>query len=333
MARFGYARAVRAVLVASVLGVALSALPAHADVGSPQEVASRLAATAEAHAKAGNYLAAATAYREAYGVSSDVRYLCNVGVAYHRAPDLARAQIYLTECVVRGSSLDAKFVSTVRRTLDQVEAELRKGDFTPVDISVEPANAVVSFDQFAPGETFVGARVFWVPFGSHVVTVVAEGHTSQTRTVDAQSHTPQAVRVELARAEPIVTPPDRPAAPALGPASLVPPSEPSVDRTRAPSLAPPVIATAATAALTVGAVVAYLTARSLAGDVDATAPQAVYDAQVEAARSRQHLSWGLGAAAGVGAVVSGYLWYRRSTTRVEVTPSSGGAMVSLGGTW
>ncbi len=294
---------------------------ARADEVSVEYRANQRVATAEAHAKAGRFIEAAAAFREAYALAADVRYLCNVGVAYHRAPDYARAQIYLTECVVRGSSLDAKFVSTVRRTLDTVEGELRTGDFTPIDISVDPSNAVISFDRFAPGETFVGSRVFWVPYGAHVVTVTAEGYIAQTRTIDAQTHTQRALRVELAR----------PGADPVPPADPVIPSVRS--RTEPPSATPALVATAATGVLSVGALVTYLSARSLAKQVDPMASQTVYDDQAGKARSRQHLSWGLGAAAGVGAIVSGYLWYRRSTTTIEVAPASGGATVSVGGTW
>lgn len=316
-------------LAGVIAAMVVTASAAQADEVSVDGRANQRVAAAEAHAKAGRFVEAAVAFREAYALVPDVRYLCNVGVAYHRAPDYARAQIYLTECVVRGSSLDAKFVSTVRRTLDAVEGELRTGDFTPVDISVDPSNAVISFDQFAPGETFVGSRVFWVPFGAHVVTVNAEGYTAQTRSIDAQSHTHRVLRVELPRASVEgVTPPVEPVKPPTEPTT------PSVgSRAERPSATPAIIATAATGALTVGAVVTYLTARSLAKKVDPNSSQTDYDAQTGRARSRQHLSWGLGAAAGVGAIVSGYLWYRRSTTTIEVTPAGGGATVSVGGTW
>ena len=56
----------------------------------------------------------------------------------------------------------------------------------------------------------------------------------------------------------------------------------------------------------------------------------------DSAHRWQHASWALGAATGVGAIVTGILWYRATRvpqTRFEVNASGSGAAVSLSGSW
>ena len=262
-------------------------------------------AEAEAHVAAKRFEEAATAYAAAYAEDPQPKYLCNIGVAFHRARDLSRAQAYLSDCVIRGAALDARFISTVRDTLDTVEAQLRVGNYTPVDILVSPKSAEVT----VLGETFVGSRVLWLPYGTHDVTAKADGYETQRRTVDAIDHSQRNLQIALARAR-VVEP-----------------------VTVARSKRPAVVATATTGALALAAVLVYLRARGLAGDVDPMVPRPAYDDAVDRARRWQHASWALAGLAGAGALVTGYLWMR-STTRVEVTPTEGGGgTVGLAGSW
>src|SRR5688500_15594953 len=101
-------------------------------------------AAAEAHVAAKRFEEAAAAFAAAYAEDPQPKYLCNIGVAFHRARDLSRAQAYLSDCVIRGTSLDARFISSVRDTLDTVEAQLRVGNYTPVDILVSPKTAEIT---------------------------------------------------------------------------------------------------------------------------------------------------------------------------------------------
>src|SRR6185436_20471106 len=162
-----------AVLIATIL---VAAATARAD---PQ-VADRAAAEADALARAKDFRGAAAKFREAYAADPRPDFMCNIGVAYHKAQELPRAQLFLSRCLERGSALDGKFIDVVRATLARLEVTLKAGNYTPVDVVVEPRFATVAIDAFAPDETFDGGRTVWLSFGAYQVTARAEGYRAQT---------------------------------------------------------------------------------------------------------------------------------------------------------
>src|SRR6187401_2934009 len=99
------------VLIAAVC--AAHARPAHADAAA----ADALVRDAEALAAAGDFLGAAAKFREAYTADRRIELMCNVGIAYHKAKDLSRSQLYLSHCLKRGVALEAQFVAAVRGVL------------------------------------------------------------------------------------------------------------------------------------------------------------------------------------------------------------------------
>ena len=284
---------------------------------------------AEALAKAQKYDEAATKFRAAHRLDPRPEYLCNVGVAYQRAKQWPKAQIYLGECLLRGQTLDGKFIALVRTALGSVEDKLRAGSFTPIELILEPRASTIALDGFDADETFVGSRVIWVPFGKHAITASAEGYTAETREIDAQTRSQRQVTFELKKIA-VGADPNLPSGP-IG----VEARTPIARAASRPSKVPAIVATSVTVALGAGALVTFLEARSTMDGASSTAiDMAEYNDIVDDARRWQHISWGLGAAAGVGAIVSGYLWYR--TTRaptLEITPTASGAAVSLSGTW
>jgi hypothetical protein len=326
-----------AVLIGTILVAVTSA---RAD---PQ-AANRAAAEADALARAKDFRGAAAKFREAYAADPRPDFMCNVGVAYHKAQELPRAQLFLSRCLERGSALDGKFIDVVRATLARLEATLKAGNYTPVDVVVEPRFATVSIDAFAPDETFDGGRTLWLAFASYRVTVRADGYRPQTIEVTAKDRAILAVRVTLERE--VVEPPRepgtgvKPAQPggdnpgtSTGGGDRPPPSAPAPGR---PSMLP---AIAATAGAVVFAALAFYARGQAADHADLAGfalHQDAYDAEADSVRTWNTV-FGVGlAVSGASAIAGGYLWFRvlraPSTTvapRVEVTAER--ASITLGG--
>jgi tetratricopeptide (TPR) repeat protein len=294
------------------------AVPAYAD---PANEASAKAKEAEALAKARKYEEAAVKFREAHRLDPRPEYQCNVGVAYQRAKRWPKAQIYLGECLLRGQAFDAKFISLLRTTLGTVEDTLRKEDYAPIDIVVDTGVAI-TIGGFDPDEIFVGSRVIWLPFGAHTITASAEGYDPQTREIDVQTRSQRQVRFELKKSKEMTS--TMPAVPV-----------PAVPAAAPPSKVPAIVVTGVAVGLGVGALATFVKARSVmkgAGSMEIDMNE--YDEIIDDARRWQHISWGLAGAAGIGAIVSGYLWYRSTRSpSLEVTPATGGATVSVSGSF
>jgi hypothetical protein len=294
--------------------VLLHAAVSHAD---PDPEGAKVAAKeAEKLAAAKDYVAAAAKFRIAARLDPQPQYVCNVGVSYQRARQLPRAQLYLGECLRRGSTLDATFIGLVRDALGTVEAKLRAGAFGPVDIVVVPDGAVVSLSAFDADESFVGSRVVWLPWGTHTVEVTAEGYRRQRRTLEVRTRGQQQQRFELTRET-----------------SAEPASSGADARGRSNVL--PLAATAGTVAIGTTALLVFVHAHSLMqGAASTTIDRAEYDRRIGDARTWQHASWALTGLAGAGAIISALLWVRASqSATIEVAPGGDGAEISLVGTW
>ena len=309
-------RRVALILVTVAVAGAGRAQAQPAEPGSqldPRSVAEQLEAEAQALAASGDMAGAAAKFRAAHGLDPRPELLCNVGVAYHKAKDLPRAQLWLSQCLARGTSLDAEFVSGVRGVLVAAEDKLREGEFTPLDIVVDPAGATVVVDALGADDAFVGSRLVYVPFGTRTITVTSEGYRDRTETVEATARDQRAVRITLERAPAPVATPER------------------------PSKTPAIIVTVATGVVGIAAGAAYLQARKRAGDAGDAVEEMDFEAYttaVDKARNWQKLSWLGAGAAGAGAVAAGYLWYRATRTpQLEVAPTEGGVAVTLSGSF
>jgi hypothetical protein len=101
-----------------------------------------------------------------------------------------------------------------------------------------------------------------------------------------------------------------------------------------PSLVPPIVATAASAALGIVGVAYFRAALDSADQAGKTDDHARYDKLVDEVRSRQHRSWLFGGIAGMGAIASAVLWYRyASAPRIEVQATGSGGAITIGGRW
>lgn len=239
--------------------------------------------------------------------------MCNVGVAYYKAKDLPRAERYLDQCLVIGKSLDAAFLDNVAKVEKVVVDKLKSGDFSPVDLVVEPSTAETVIEgPDMHGDSVVGSRRIWLPFGGYTLKIHAEGYADQSVTVDATAHTPVIKRVALERAatKPVAeqTPiADQPPQVTATTALQAPPVEVHAEQK---SKLPALVATGVTGAATVTTILFWSIARSHASDAGNAMNPDVYFDEVDAARTNQHRSWIAGAVTGVAAAASAFLWYR-----------------------
>jgi hypothetical protein len=328
-----------------VIGFAAAAHAlATADSGN---AADRAVAEAQTRAANNDFVGAAAKYREAFKADPRPDLMCNVGVAYYKAKDLPRAQRYLHQCIAIGTSLDRAFIDKVKSVLAAVESTLAKGNFTPVELLVQPPTATTTVEgSLVFDEPIVGSLRVWFPYGTYKLTVHAEGHVDAVIPIDAKDHASVPARVALAIAPappPIETgsaQPDRGSADVgagSGSASLAvvvvapPPPPPPVGK---PSKLGPIIATAAAGVLAGVAAGYYIAALDAADEAEEAETQLEHDELENTTYFRERIAWMVGAGAiGVG-ILSGVLWYRyASAPRVEVQASGAGGVVTLSGRW
>lgn len=300
--------------------------------------ADRAAADAQVRADAGDFFGAAAKYREAFREQPRADLMCNVGVAYYKAKDLPRAQRYLDQCLRIGASLDAGFITNVRKVLAAVEQKLASGKFTPIDLAIQPDTAASTLDGGVHDEAIVGSRRVWVPFGSYTLVVHAEGFVDEKQPIVADSTNPRSISVKLLAASSTTV---RPGTGELSDGgSGQTGSEPSRAAPPAPapprrSFVAPIVASAASGAFGGLALGFYLSARGTGADAEKASDGDSYNALSDDARSQQRVSWVIGGVAGVTAVVAGVLWYRatRSPARLDVSATGSGASASLTLRW
>lgn len=311
-------RMVIAVTLTAIAARAASADPATADAETKQ---------AEDLAARGDFAGAATHYKLAYTADARPELICNAGVAYYKAKDSTRAHLYLSRCLERGTALDAQFVSAVRNALAAVEALVRAGAYTPVDVVTTPAGATIVVSTLGESDAIVGSRLLWLANGAHTLTVSAEGHVAKSVEIDAQGRERQPVEVTLERA------PAEAAVIAPAPETpLRPADEPSPERA---SKMPAIVATGGTVVALALAGVAYSRAHAIAEDASFAVTQEQYDDDV-AAIDAWNTTMGAAAALGVvGAGLSGYLWYRafKSPAHVGVEATSNAGSVTFNLRW
>lgn len=263
------------------------------------------AAQAEVLAKAGDYTAAAAKFRIAWEADKlRPELFCNIGISLYKAKDLVRAYVLLEQCLEQ-PALDPKIFESVRNAMRPIEDVLRTSGNAPVRIVVEPRAASVEVAEFAPDVQFVGSRVVWLPAGTFHIAARAEGYADFTTAVVVDSAAARTVTIALHRSEPV--PPVAHTVPVTPPVARAVPVIPAPS----PRSGVAAISTTAVSTLAIGvAAYAAVAAHARAKQAGAAIDQATYDAD-----RRAVLRWNttvivassLGA---VGAIASGYLWYR-----------------------
>jgi hypothetical protein len=300
---------------------------AHADVG-------QVVRDAQDKIKAGDFVGAAAKFREAYRLEPKPDWVCNAGIAYHKAGDRpALTQLYLRMCLERGTGvLDRAFMDLVTGALGDIETALAKGSFAPVDVAVTPGTAAVAIPAFGSDDSFIGSRVVWLPWGEHAVTVRADGYVEQTVPVKIAGHDRVPLRITLER-KPEQAPP--PPATTIAPlAQRTPPPQP-VETVERRSLILPIATSAVTVVAVVVSTVGFVGARNRADRAAFAVDETVYERDQDSIDRWNRLFGISGALAVVGAGASGYLLYRalHPVTRIEVqaAPTPTGAAVMLRG--
>lgn len=309
--------------------------PVAAEGGDASAQALERARAGEALARTGDFLGAVPLFKEALALDPRPEYQCNIGVAYYKAQDLPRAQLFLSLCLARGSHLEAEFLGSVREVLVTIEDTLRAGDFAPVEVSVTPAGAEVVVAAWAEDEEVVGSRTLWLPLGEHQLTVSALGYLTR---VEAVSLTAKGTRVPVTvrlDKEPVKQEPAKQeprgtrAFPALPvEASSVPPRNGHLR-----SMAR--IATGVTVVVGVASFGMYLYASETADEAGQLSGFD-YDRKVTSAMLQRWLAYyGLGITA-VGFVASALLWSRVPAAKgkqIGAAPTGDGAAVWVSGTF
>jgi hypothetical protein len=231
----------------------------------------------------------------------------------------------LNLCVSMGGSLDPVYRENLRKVVDSIEQKLVAGDFTPIDIALEPQAAVLVIEGGKPyDEAIVGGGRIWLPYGTYRIVVRAPGFAEGRSEITANSHTALPLRVTLEKQpeKPIEKPIERP---------IEKPIEATV--VARPSKVPAIIATGVTGAAAVVGLVFWLRARGFSADAEAANTIEEYDRLHDKMHTSQHISWVAGGIAGAGAIASGFLWWRvlRAPATVEVTTSPNGAGVAIRG--
>ena len=282
--------------------------------------AKQLVAEAEALIASGDLLGAAAKFRAAYKEEPVPEHICNSGVAYHRAQDLPRSHRYLNQCVTMGSSLDPTYRENLRKVVDSVEAKLVAGDFTPIDLSLDPATAIATFDGGKPfDDEIVGGGRIWVPYGAYKLVARADGYIDKPVDVTANSDAAMPLRVTLEKK-----------------AVVVPPEPPPVQPTRwlvdapQPSKVPGFVLSGATVALAITGIVFYVKADNLTKKAESPEnDRARYDELHADAHTKQRYAWLFGGLAGATAIAAGVVWWRiiRAPKRIEVSATTSGVAV------
>jgi hypothetical protein len=305
--------------VGTCITVVALAGTAHADAGT----AKQLVAEAEALVASGDLIGAAAKFRAAYKEEPVPEHICNAGVAYHRAQDLPRSHRYLNQCVTMGSSLDASYRDSLRKVIDALEAKLVVGDFTPIDLSLDPVAAIAAFEGGKPyDDEIVGGGRIWVPYGSYRLVVRAAGYLDKPVDVAASSDVAVPLRITLDR-----KPPD---APVVAPPPLPPqpPERVLVDAPR-PSKLPAMLATGAAVLFGAASLWFYADAYDLVGQAEDAMTRDEFDRLHDSAHDSQRNALIFGGLAGAAAAVAAWRWWHalRDPGQIEVTVSGSGVAV------
>ncbi|MBA3539036.1 MAG: hypothetical protein H0T79_05365 [Deltaproteobacteria bacterium] len=165
------------------------------------ETAETLAREGEERARLGQLPEAIALFKQADALDPRASHACLIGLAYLRRERWAQAELYFGQCRERTPTSEAlpDWLVLAERQLDD---HLRAANFAAVDIRVEPHDlaAEVSVSSFAPDEQF-GPRRIYLPYGRHVVTGTAPGHTRVQATISITDRSPRQVVLRYAGAE------------------------------------------------------------------------------------------------------------------------------------
>ena len=206
---------IRVAAIVCVLGVAATAA-ADDDVSQRAQARARadeLAQDGNDLGRQGQLDAAIVKFKQAYKLFPRALYACNLGLAYVRKTDWARAHSFLSLCRSRWDADEGSTLQPwVNQRIDESVNALRAGAFGQVRVTAQPADAEIRVSAFSSDEVIAADRVVWLPQGEHTLTVSREGYVTRTQTVDVArgQETEAAIALEQeAAAVPAVVAPSR----------------------------------------------------------------------------------------------------------------------------
>jgi hypothetical protein len=260
-----------------------------------------LQAEGEEAARRGDYANAIDRFKAAERIEPRARHACLIALAYTRRNLWSQAEIFRTACHERANADDPlpDWMADADREIDEA---IRAANVAAVTIVVEPVDAAVrlSVSSFAPDETF-SPRVIHLSPGTHQIFASAPGFEPAQMLVDVRDRTPQQIHIALTR---------------RGPPSHV---------------APWLVIGAGVALGAVGGVLhaTWYRQRYAAVEADVPGTEAADIASWLTARRLVIGCYVAGAVTiGVGLVLRATVW--REAPAIDVAPTGGGAIVSIG---
>jgi hypothetical protein len=305
------------VLVA--LAIASAARVAHADEPPPPDP-DVLVKEGEDLARGGEYSRAIERFKQADALRPRARNACLVGLAYTRREFWPQAEIFFASCKAR-ATVDDPAPDWLPEAEATLAAKIAEVAVAAVELRVEPggAEALLSVSSFLPDELFA-PRTIHLPPGTHVIKASAPGFATTSETVEVNSREPVTVTITLVPAGTGTE------------AKPKPPPPPEAEWKR--SKVPRYLLIGAGAAAVAGAVfhgLAYRERGELVDAVDANdlARYDEHEGTFDTYRAATFAFYGAAVAAGaIGAVL--YFTDTRPAETIAVTPTAGGAMLTIG---
>ena len=180
---------VLAVVIAGVLGVSA----ARADTVGDLE------AKGEQLAKDGRFTDAIETFKQADRFVPRASHACLIALAYTRREAWSQAELFFALCHQRTREGDP-LPDWLPLAEKQLAERLASANVGVVDVKVEPADAhaFITVSSFAPDEEFAPRKVH-LTFGTHLITVKAEGWETAGQSVSVASRGEQSVVIKLHR--------------------------------------------------------------------------------------------------------------------------------------
>jgi hypothetical protein len=197
----------------------------------------------------------------------------------------------------------------VRGVLANAEGLLKQGDFTPVDIVVDPEGTEVGIPTFVADASFVGSHLVWLPFGKHDLVFRAGDYIEQTLSITTENRDTMPIHIKLVKR----------------------PTKQTVVKREPRSKIPAIAASAVTVVCILWAGFSYTAAHDRAEIAAKALDMTIYDKDKDFIDGKNTQMAVAGGLAILGAAASGYLWFRalEPTTKVEVTTTPTSAAVSF----
>jgi hypothetical protein len=156
-----------------------------------------LEAKGEQLAKDGRFTEAIETFKQADRFVERASHACLIGLAYTRREAWSQAELFFALCRQRAREGDP-LPDWLDIAVKQLAERLANSNVAVVEVRVEPADAhaKMTVSSFAPDEAFEPRKIH-LTFGTHLLTVSAEGYETTGQSVTVASRDPQTVVIKL----------------------------------------------------------------------------------------------------------------------------------------